>query len=330
MNTAAVPWEKVSIAPMMEITDRRFRYFMRLINPHVRLYTEMIVAQAITRGNRDLLLRFDNSQHPVVLQLGGSDPVEMADAARIGEDYGYDGVDVNCGCPSDRVGSGNFGACLMRDETRVADIVARIVAAVKIPVSVKCRLGITGEESEEKLLRFAQKIFAAGASRLTVHARTATLGGLSPKENRSIPPLRYDWVYRLKSHFPQREIEINGGIRSKEEILSHLTKTDGVMLGRLAHEDPFFFYAGKEKDPRAARLEILELMADYAEQNEGPDMTAARFFRNMLNLFHGLPGSRHIRRFLSEQGRALSPRQACQQLKSAFLERTTLGAALRN
>jgi tRNA-dihydrouridine synthase A len=314
MNTEVVPWEKVSIAPMMEITDRRFRYFMRLINPHVRLYTEMIVAQAITRGNRDRLLRFDNSQHPVVLQLGGSDPVEMANAARIGEDYGYDGVDVNCGCPSDRVGSGNFGACLMRDDARVADIVARIAASVKIPVSVKCRLGITGEASEEKLLRFAQKIFAAGASRLTVHARTATLGGLSPKENRSIPPLRYDWVYRLKSHFPQREIEINGGIRSKEEILNHLANTDGVMLGRLAHEDPFFFYAGTGADSLAARHEILELMADYAEQNEESDLTAARFFNNMLNLFHGLPGSRHVRRFLSEQGRALSPKQACRQL----------------
>jgi tRNA-dihydrouridine synthase A len=314
MNTAVVPWEKVSIAPMMEITDRRFRYFMRLINPHVRLYTEMIVAQAITRGNRDRLLRFDHTEHPVVLQLGGSDPVEMAAAASIGQEFGYDGIDVNCGCPSDRVGSGNFGACLMRDDARVADIVARIVASVKIPVSVKCRLGITGEESEEKLLQFAQKIFAAGASRLTVHARTATLGGLSPKENRSIPPLRYDWVYRLKSHFPQREIEINGGIRSKEEILNHLANTDGVMLGRLAHEDPFFFYVGTGADSLAARLEILELMADYAEQNEESDLTAARFFNNMLNLFHGLPGSRHVRRFLSEQGRALSPKQACRQL----------------
>ncbi|HNL09621.1 MAG TPA: tRNA dihydrouridine(20/20a) synthase DusA [Turneriella sp.] len=314
MTAAVVPWEKVSIAPMMEITDRRFRYFMRLINPKVRLYTEMIVAQAITRGNRDRLLRFDSTEHPVVLQLGGSDPQEMAAAAHIGEEFGYNGIDVNCGCPSDRVGSGNFGACLMRDDEKVADIVARIVASVRIPVSVKCRIGITGEESEEKLLRFAQKIFAARACRLTVHARTATLGGLSPKENRSIPPLRYDWVYRLKSHLPQHEIEINGGIRSREEILTHLASTDGVMLGRLAHEDPFFFYAGTRADSLGARLHILEMMADYAEQNEEPGLTAARFFNNMLNLFHGLPGSRRIRRFLSEQGRSLSPRQAYQQL----------------
>lgn len=314
MTAAVVPWEKVSIAPMMEITDRRFRYFMRLINPHVRLYTEMIVAQAITRGNRDRLLRFDNTEHPVVLQLGGSDPAEMAAAAYIGQEFGYDGIDVNCGCPSDRVGSGNFGACLMRDDHRVAEIVSAIATSVKIPVSVKCRLGITGEESEEKLLQFAQKIFAAGANRLTVHARTATLGGLSPKENRSIPPLRYDWVYRLKSHFTQREIEINGGIRSKEDILNHLAHTDGVMLGRLAHEDPFFFYSGSGADSLGARLHILEQMAEYAGQNEEPDLTAARFFSNMLNLFHGLPGSRRIRRFLSEQGRVLSPRQACRQL----------------
>ncbi len=314
MSAAVVPWEKVSIAPMMEITDRRFRYFMRLINPHVRLYTEMIAAQAVTRGNRDRLLRFDSLEQPVVLQLGGSDPQEMAAAAHIGEEFGYSGIDVNCGCPSDRVGSGNFGACLMRDEERVAEIVNRIASSVSIPVSVKCRIGITGEESEEKLLRFAQKIFAAGASHLTVHARTATLGGLTPKENRSIPPLRYDWVYRLKSHIPQQEIEINGGIRSKEEIFAHLEKTDRVMLGRLAHEDPFFFYTGSDARSLNARFHILERMADYAEQNEEPGLTAARFFSNMLNLFHGVPGSRRIRRFLSEQGRSLSPRKAYRQL----------------
>lgn len=314
MRTAVVPWKKVSIAPMMEITDRRFRYFMRLINPHVRLYTEMIAAQAIIRGKRHRLLQFDNTEHPVVLQLGGSDPEEMAEAAHIGQEFGYDGIDVNCGCPSDRVGSGNFGACLMRDDARVADIVARIVGSVRIPVSVKCRLGITGEESEEKLLHFAQRIFAAGACRLTVHARTATLGGLTPKENRSIPVLRYDWVYRLKSHLSWCAIEINGGIRSKQEILDHLLYTDGVMLGRLAYEDPFFFYAGTGGDSLAVRLQILEQMAEYAAQNEEPGVTAARFFSNMLNLFHGLPGSRRIRRFLSEQGRRLSPAQAYRQL----------------
>jgi len=315
MSAALIPWEKISIAPMMDITDRRFRYFMRLINPHVKLYTEMIVAQAVTRGNRNEILRYDSAEHPVVLQLGGSDPQEMAAAAQIGEDFGYDGIDVNCGCPSDRVGNGNFGACLMRDDERVAGIVAAIVAAVKVPVSVKCRLGITGEESEEKLLSFARKIFAAGASHLTVHARTATLGGLSPKENRSIPPLRYDWVYRLKSHLPQHEIEINGGIRSREDILGHLDQVDGVMLGRLAHEDPFFFYAGSAADTVGVRFGILDQMAAYAEQNEQPDVSAARFFANMLNLFHGLPGSRRIRRFLSEDGRAVSPGQAVRQLK---------------
>lgn len=314
MTTAVVPWEKVSIAPMMEITDRRFRYFMRLINPQVRLHTEMVVAQAILRGDRNRLLRFDQAEHPVVLQLGGSERGDMAQAAHIGAEFGYDSIDVNCGCPSDRVGSGNFGACLMRDDDRVAELVSAITASVHIPVSVKCRLGITGEESEEKLLGFAQKIFAAGASRLTVHARTATLGGLSPKENRSIPPLRYDWVYRLKSQLPQHEIEINGGIKSREEIVHHLQYTDGVMLGRLAHENPFFFYSGVEADSPAVRLRILEQMAHYAERNEEREVTAARFFGNMLNLFHGQPGSRRIRRFISEQGRSLNPRQACRQL----------------
>ena len=240
---------------MMDITDRRFRYFMRLINPRVRLYTEMIVCHAIVRGDRRKLLQFDASEHPVTLQLGGSDAALMAEAAKIGEEFGYHAIDVNCGCPSDRVGSGNFGACLMRQPDLVAAIVAAIVRTVKIPVSVKCRIGITGEESQEKLYAFAKGAFAAGASLLTVHARTATLegivkkddgtevrtGGLSPKENRSIPPLRYDWAYAVKERFPEHIIEINGGIKTHAEVAMHLEKMDRVMLGRIAHEDPWFF-----------------------------------------------------------------------------------------
>lgn len=314
---APIPWHRVSIAPMMDITERRFRYFMRLINPQVRLYTEMIVAQAILHGDRERLLGFDAREHPVTLQLGGSEPETMAAAARIGADYGYDGIDVNCGCPSDRVGSGQFGACLMRNTPRVAEIVFAIKSAVKLPVSVKCRLGITGEESEEKLRHFAESVFAAGATKLTVHARTATLGKLSPKENRSIPPLRYDWVYRLQSHLPQRAIEINGGIRSREEILRHLEHTNSVMIGRLAHDDPFFFSDHTAPSPRA-RLKILEQMAEYAQRHENPDMTAARFFTNMLNLFYGLPGSRALRRFLSEEGRKLTPTQAVRVVVERF------------
>jgi len=300
---------------------------MRLINPRVRLYTEMIVCHAIVRGDRQKLLKFDASEHPVTLQLGGSDAGLMAEAARIGEEFGYDGIDVNCGCPSDRVGNGNFGACLMRQPELVAEIVAAITRAVKIPVSVKCRIGITGEESQEKLYAFAEGVFAAGASLLTVHARTATLegivtrgdgaggytevrtAGLSPKENRSIPPLRYDWAYAVKERFPEHTIEINGGIKTHAEVAMHLEKMDRVMLGRIAHEDPWFF-STNPSGLLAERLTILERMAEYAERHESKDMTAARFFNNMLNIFHALPGSKALRRFLSEDGRALSPAAA--------------------
>lgn len=313
-DAAGFSWRDVSIAPMMDITDRRFRYFMRLINRDVRLYTEMIVAQAIIRGERERLLKFDASEHPVVLQLGGSDPVLMAEAAKIGEAFGYDAVDVNCGCPSDRVGSGNFGACLMRQPDLVAAVVSRIAQAVRIPVSVKCRIGITGEESEEALFDFAAQVFSAGAAWLTVHARTATLEGLSPKDNRSVPPLRYEWVYRLKKKFPDRVIEINGGIRTREEIAHHLDNVDRVMLGRLAHDDPHFFSQAADGGV-LARLEIFEAMAEYAAHHESKEISAARFFANMLNLFHGLPGARAIRRFISEDGRKLTPAAACAQLR---------------
>lgn len=320
-------WQKVSIAPMMDITDRRFRYFMRLINSKVRLYTEMIVAQAIVRGgqsgrmppgassqegvreHRNRLLRFDPSEHPVILQLGGDDAASLAEAARIGVDFGYDGIDLNCGCPSDRVESGNFGVCLMRTPDQVAGIVAAIGSAVKVPVSVKCRIGITGEESEEGLHKFANMVFDAGAASLTVHARTATLGGLSPKENRQIPPLDYEMVYRLKEKFREEEIEINGGVKTREAIAGHLEKVDRVMIGRLAHEDPAFFSESGPMDT-GMRFAILGRMAEYAERFEKPGYTAAKFFTNMLNIFHGVPGARLARRYFSEEGRHLSPGQA--------------------
>lgn len=324
----AVLWEKISIAPMMDITDRRFRFFMRLINARVRLYTEMIVSHAIVHGgqsgrtppgarrqeaaraHRERLLKFDGSEHPVVLQLGGDDPAIVAEAAKIGEGFGYDAIDLNCGCPSDRVESGNFGVCLMRDPAKVAAIVNSINAACKIPVSVKCRIGITGEESEEGLTRFAKIVFDAGASSLTVHARTAVLGGLSPKQNREIPPLNYDLVYRLKQQFKNQIIEINGGVKTTEAIQSHLQHVDRVMIGRLAHDDPFFF-----SDGRLDRMQVLERVAKYAAEHENPDISAARFFSTMLNLFHALPGARLIRRFLSEDGRKLSPLAAYRALR---------------
>lgn len=315
----AIEWERVSIAPMMDITDRRFRYFIRLINPRVRLYTEMIVAHAILRGNRERLLKFSSAEHPVVLQLGGDAPGLMAEAAAIGEQYGYDAVDINCGCPSERVESGNFGVCLMRRPGDVAEIVSAISARVKIPVSVKCRIGITGEESEEKLISFASGVFAAGADWLTVHARTATIDlHLTPKQNREIPPLQYDVVYRLKKAFAGRIIEINGGIKTREQIVSHLAHTDRVMIGRLAHENPWFF-SDKLQAGIGDRLEILAALGEYAKENEAGEISAAKFFANMLNIFHEIPGARLARRFLSEEGRALSPAAAIQALKERVL-----------
>jgi len=328
----SLPWHLVSIAPMMDITDRRFRHFMRLINPRVRLYTEMIVCHAIVRGDRERLLQYDASQHPVVLQLGGDDPQLMAEAAAIAEGFGYDGVDINCGCPSSRVESGNFGVCLMRTPDLVAQIVSAVNARVSMPVTVKCRIGITGEFSEERLVAFAQGVFAAGADSLTVHARTATIGGLgpvdgndevkkivalTPKQNREIPPLQYDVVYRLKDLMPQRLIEINGGIKTPAAVLEHLQKVDRVMIGRLAHEDPWFFFEPVSGGPES-RWQVLQAMAEYASRFERPDISASRFFGNMLNLFHGIHGARQIRRFLSEEGRTLSPAAAVSALAAGL------------
>lgn len=324
------PWDKISIAPMMDITDRRFRFFMRLINARVKLYTEMIVAQAIVlggvsgrtpigvRAHRERLLKFDESEHPVVLQLGGDDAHMIAEAGTIGEDFGYDMLDVNCGCPSERVENGNFGVCLMRTPERVADIVAALRARVKIPVSVKCRLGITGEESEEKLIQFIETVTQAGAASVTVHARTASLGGFSPKQNREIPPLDYEIVYRLKNKFPQLPIEINGGIRTHAAIVHHLARVDRVMIGRPAHEDPLFFSERSEVPSFGYRVAIMERMAEYAARYEKPDLSAARFFATMLNVWHGVPGARAVRRFLSEEGRTLSPATAVAALKNSL------------
>lgn len=298
---------------MMDITDRRFRFFIRAINSRVKLYTEMIVSHAIVRGDRQRLLNFDESEHPVILQLGGDDPAIMAEAAAIGADFGYDGVDINCGCPSDRVENGNFGVCLMREPARVGQIVSAIRARIKIPVSVKCRIGITGEESEAGLIRFIDTVFASGASQVTIHARTATLKNFSPKQNREIPPLQYDLAYRVKQQMPKRAIEINGGIKTIEAIKNHLEQVDRVMIGRLAHEDPFFFAENGDLS-LGARLAVLEKVADYAARTEKDDITAAKYFSNMLNIFHALPGARSARRFLSEEGRSLSPRAAVNAL----------------
>jgi tRNA-dihydrouridine synthase A len=230
---------RFSVAPMMDWTDRHCRVFHRLLTRHARLYTEMLTTPAIVHGDRARLLGFDASEHPVALQLGGSDPRELAESARIGEGFGYDEINLNVGCPSDRVKDGRFGACLMAEPELVASCVAAMKRAVKIPVTVKCRIGIDDQDPEVSLDRLARAIVAAGSDALIVHARKAWLSGLSPKENRDIPPLDYDRVYRLKRAMPDVPIIINGGIASLAEAKAHLAHVDGVMLGRAAYQEPW-------------------------------------------------------------------------------------------
>src|SRR5437763_5364285 len=230
---------RFSVAPMMDCTDRHCRMFHRLMTRRARLYTEMLTTGAIIRGERKRLLGFDASEHPVALQLGGSEPRDLAVAARIGEDFGYDEINLNVGCPSDRVKDGRFGACLMAEPALVAEGVAAMKHAVKLPVTVKCRIGIDDQDPEVALDVLARGVIAAGADALIVHARKAWLNGLSPKENRDIPPLDYDRVYRLKAALPEVPVVINGGIGSIEEAKEHLKHVDGVMLGRVAYREPW-------------------------------------------------------------------------------------------
>ena len=230
---------RLSVAPMMDWTDRHCRVFHRVLAPGARLYTEMVHAQAVRHGDRERLLGFDPVEHPVALQLGGSDPVALADAARIGEAFGYDEINLNVGCPSDRVQAGRFGACLMKEPALVADAVAAMASAVSVPVTVKCRLGVDELEDYEVFRSFVDTVAAAGCQLFVVHARKAWLSGLSPKENREIPPLRHDWVHRLKQERPELRIVLNGGLVDLQSTLAHLAAVDGVMLGRAAYHEPY-------------------------------------------------------------------------------------------
>src|SRR5579862_1638457 len=229
----------ISVAPMMDYTDRHDRYFLRLIAPDVLLYTEMITAQALIHGDRNKLLAFDRAEHPVALQLGGSDPAMLAQCAQMGADVGYDEINLNVGCPSPRVSSGRFGACLMREPELVADCVAAMQAKVKIPVTVKCRIGVDEQDSYEALLQFVKQIAATGCHTFIIHARKALLSGLSPKQNREIPPLRYELVKQLKQDCPMLTIILNGGIKTIADIEAHLPAVDGMMIGRAAYSNPY-------------------------------------------------------------------------------------------
>lgn len=295
----------LSVAPMMDRTDRHFRVFLRQISRHTLLYTEMVTTGAIVHGGRTDLLAFDPLERPLALQLGGDDPDDLAACAKIAEDMGYDEVNLNVGCPSDRVQNGHFGACLMATPQVVADAVAAMRAAVALPVTVKHRIGIDDRDRYEDLLGFVETVAAAGCDRFSVHARKAWLSGLSPKENRDVPPLRYEDVDRLKREHPELVIEINGGIRTLESARDHLTHVDAVMIGRAAWDRPYLFAAadrmfyGAEETP-PTRHEVVRAMFPYIEARLTAGDTLMRLVRPMLNLFAGETGTRAWKRHLSE------------------------------
>jgi tRNA-dihydrouridine synthase A len=292
---------------MMDWTDRHCRAFHRLMTRRARLYTEMLTTGAIIHGDRRLLLGFDPSEHPVALQLGGSDPGDLATAAKIGEEFGYDEINLNVGCPSDRVKDGRFGACLMAEPALVADGVSAMKRAVKIPVTVKCRIGIDDQDPEVALDVLARGVVAAGADALVVHARKAWLNGLSPKENRDIPPLDYDRVYRLKAALPDVPIIINGGIGSLAEAVRHLDHVDGVMLGRAAYREPWRLLDVDpelfgEVAPYATMKDVFEGMFPYIEDQLAQGAKLHSITRHFVGAFHGVPGARAFRRHLAEKG----------------------------
>ncbi|HSS05513.1 MAG TPA: tRNA dihydrouridine(20/20a) synthase DusA [Rhodanobacteraceae bacterium] len=291
------------VAPMMDWTDRHCRYFHRLLSPHARLYTEMVTAPAVLHGDRARLLGFDPAEHPVALQLGGAEPRELAAAARVGADLGYDEVNLNVGCPSDRVQSGRFGACLMREPALVADCIAAMRAAVSIPVTVKCRLGVDEQDEYADLERFVETVRATGCNVFVVHARKAWLEGLSPKENREVPPLNYARVYRLKSEFPELTIVINGGVSSVADVSEHLRHVDGVMLGRTAYHEPYRLAEIEHaiySTPLPERDIVLERMRPYVQAHLARGDRLQHISRHILGLYQGLPGARAYRRLLSE------------------------------
>ena len=296
-----------SVAPMMDWTDRHCRYFLRLLSPSAELYTEMVTAAAIYHGDADRLLRFDAAEHPVVVQLGGSDPGLMAAAARRAADEGYDEININVGCPSDRVQSGQFGACLMADPVLVADCYRAMHEAVEIDITVKSRIGIDDKDSYGFLDEFVSTLAAAGCRKFIVHARVALLSGLSPKENRSIPPLRYPVVYRLKKEHPELEVIINGGIQNLADVDAALEHVDGVMIGREAYHNPYFLaeleqHAGSGIPP-PARTGVVAAMLPYIERELASGTRLHSITRHMLGLFAGQPGARTWRRHLSENAR---------------------------
>ncbi|MCC0029583.1 MAG: tRNA dihydrouridine(20/20a) synthase DusA [Brucellaceae bacterium] len=314
---------RLAVAPMMDWTDRHCRFFHRQLTRHALLYTEMVVDEAVIHGDRQRLLGFDATEHPVALQLGGSDPDKLAEAAAVGADCGYDEINLNVGCPSDRVQSGTFGACLMR----TPDLVARCVDAMKrrisVPVTVKCRIGVDEQDVETALDALADGVFAAGADALWVHARKAWLEGLSPKENRDIPPLDYGRVYRLKARLPSRFIGINGGIETLNQAMEHLLHVDGAMMGRAAYHNPGLLADADHLifgEPAGAfdYDALIAAMMEYAERHIAAGGRLGHVTRHMVGLFHGRPGARRWRQVLS--GEATRPGAGPEVIARAYGE----------
>ena len=299
----SAPSHRFTVAPMMEWTDRHCRVLHRHLTRHARLYTEMVTADAVLRGDRVRLLGFSPEEHPLALQLGGSEPEKLGRAARIGEDEGYDEINLNIGCPSDRVQSGRFGACLMQEPQLVADCVAAMRARVAIPVTIKCRIGVDDQDPEAALFALVEATSAAGARIFAVHARKALLSGLSPKENRDVPPLNYPLVYALKRAQPELTIVITGGISTLDEAEEHLRHVDGVMLGRAAYQTPALLADVDHRFFGASPGSVdatVEAYLAYVSKRLAEGVPLNAMTKHMLGLFHGLPGARLFRRHLSE------------------------------
>ena len=296
----------IAVAPMLDWTDRHYRYFIRLLSRHTLLYTEMVTTGAILRGDRERLLAHDPAEYPLALQLGGSDPAELARCARIATDWGYDEINLNVGCPSDRVQSGRFGACLMAEPDLVAACVAAMRAATDLPVTVKTRIGIDERDSYQELADFVRRVAAGGCTVFIVHARKAWLSGLSPKENREIPPLRHEVVHRLKRDFPELTIVLNGGLTTLEQVTEQLRQVDGAMIGRAAYENPYllaevdrWFFGSNAPPPN--RHQVVRALLPYLEDRLRAGTPLQCMTRPILGLFQGIPGARAWRRVLSER-----------------------------
>ncbi len=295
---------KVSVAPMMDCTDRHERYFLRLISKNILLYTEMIVDEAISRGDKKKLLEFNVNEKPVALQIGGSSPKLLAEATKIGEDFGYDEINLNLGCPSRKVEKNKFGACLMKEPNLVADCLSKMQAVTNLPVTIKTRIGYDNVEDYENFYKFISILKLTGIKTFIIHARKAMLGKFTPKQNLNIPPLKYDYVYNLKKDFPNEEIIINGGISSTEEISTHLNKVDGVMIGRAAYHTPYLL-ADIEREifkneNIPSRQEVIEKLIPYVKDELKKGTRLNQIMRHTLGLFHGQTGSSHWKRYLSE------------------------------